>query len=427
MSCCECSCAQIVPCTLLRYNRAGRLRDADSLKSMARQEWGWRTGVTRREALRGVASFLAGSPLLFGQQDPFRDHSRVPGIDELIDAFDFEAAAYEKLPRAAYDYTAYGAAGEFTLRRNREVFKWVDLIPKGVVDVQSIDASTEVLGTKMRFPIMVAPTAGHSALHPSAESGTHKGCTAAAGTPFIVSRVASQPIDEIAAAADGPLWAQLYPLPEIEANREPLEKAQAAGCKAIVVTVDQEAAYYERALHYRNLSRIPGRPRRQRRDLNRYRVPTTRLWYEWNLFDALRPMVKVPMLSKGILTAEDAVRSIDHGCDGVVVSNHGGRALDYSPSSLEVLPEIVDAVAGRVPVLVDSGFRRGSDILKALALGASAVCLGRVPRWGLGAFGPPGVQRVLEIMQAELVMAMAHTGRPTFASIDRSLVRADLP
>ena len=131
------------------------------------------------------------------------------------------------------------------------------------------------------------------------------------------------------------------------------------------------------------------------------------------------------MLAKGILTAEDALRCVEQGLDGIVVSNHGGRALDYAPSTLEVLPEIVDAVGGRIPVLVDGGFRRGSDILKALALGAAAVCLGRVPRWGLAAFGAPGVQRVLEILQAELVLAMAHTGRSTLSSIDRSLVRMD--
>jgi isopentenyl diphosphate isomerase/L-lactate dehydrogenase-like FMN-dependent dehydrogenase len=133
----------------------------------------------------------------------------------------------------------------------------------------------------------------------------------------------------------------------------------------------------------------------------------------------------VPILAKGILTAEDALLCLDHGLDGVYVSNHGGRALDYSPSSLEVLPEIVDAVRGRVPVLFDSGIRRGTDILKALALGANAVCVGRVPLWGLGAFGPAGVQRVLEILQAELVQAMVETGRPTLASIDRSLVRTE--
>ena len=396
---------------------------------MGKLERSWQHGVTRRGAVRKLAGFLAGSPLLLAQQDPFRDHSRVPGLDELITAFDFEAAAYAKLPRAAYDYTAYGSAGEFTLRRNREAFNWVKLVPKGVVDVARIETATEILGTKMRFPIMVAPTAGHVALHPDGEAATHQGSTAAGETPMIVSGVASMLIDEIAQAASGPLWYQLYPRRQIEANREPLDQAQTAGCQAVVVTVDQEAAYYERPLHDRNLSIRRGRrPRRRRREeLNRYRVPTKRLWYEWKLFDQLRSLVTVPLLAKGILTAEDARRCVEHGLDGIVVSNHGGRALDYSPSSLEVLPEIVDAVGGRVPVLVDSGFRRGSDILKALAFGASAVCLGRVPRWGLGSFGAPGVRRVLEILQAELVLAMAHTGRPTLSSIDRTLVRTDWP
>ena len=391
----------------------------------------WRLGATRRRAMRALAGFLAGSPLLRPQQDPVRDHTRVPSMDELVTAFDFEAVAYEKLPRRAYNYTAYGSAGEFTLRRNREVFNWVELVPRGVVDVSSIETASEILGTKMGFPILVAPTAGHIALHPTGEKGTHEGSTAAAGTPMIVSGVSSMPIDEVAQAANGPLWSQLYPVPEIEANRDRLERAQAAGCQAVVVTVDQEAAFYDRPQRDRNFS-TPRRGRRPRRSrtadpVNRYRVRTKRLWYEWKLFDQLRPMIEVPMLAKGILSAEDARRCVDQGLDGIVVSNHGGRALDYSPSSLEVLPEIVDAVAGRIPVLIDSGFRRGSDILKALALGASAVCLGRVPRWGLGAYGPPGVQRILEIMQAELVLAMAHTGRPTLASIDRTLVRTDLP
>ena len=138
-------------------------------------------------------------------------------------------------------------------------------------------------------------------------------------------------------------------------------------------------------------------------------------------------MVKVPMLAKGILTREDALLSVEHGLDGIVVSNHGGRTMDYTPSSLEVLPEIVEAVAGRIPVLIDSGFRRGSDILKALALGADAVCLGRVPRWGLGSFGAPGVTRILEIVQQELVSAMTRCGTATLAAADRSLVRTDFP
>lgn len=398
-------------------------------------ERSWQEGLSRRGAVRGLAAFVAGSPLLLAQQDLFRDHSRVPGLDELTTAFDFEAVAYEKLPRAASNYTAYGSAGEFTLRRNREVFDWVELVPRALprtvsragAGAGSIETATEILGTKMQFPILVAPTAAHLALHPGREAAMHQGCSAAGETPMIVSGVASMPMGEIAKAASSPLWYQLYPRQSIEDNRERLDQAQAAGCRAVVVTIDQQAPYFERTQHDRNLSmrrsRRQGRPRR--RALNAYRVRTQRLWYEWKLFDELRPLVEAPLLAKGILTAEDALRCVEQGLDGIVVSNHGGRALDYAPSTLEVLPEIVDAVGGRIPVLVDGGFRRGSDILKALALGAAAVCLGRVPRWGLAAFGAPGVGRVLEILQAELVLAMAHTGRSTLSSIDRSLVRMD--
>jgi len=200
----------------------------------------WRRSLTRRNAVRSVAGFLAGSPLLRAQQDPFRDHSRVPGMDELLTAFDFEAVAYAKLPREAYDYTSYGAAGEFTLRRNREAFDWVELVPKAVVDVGSVETDIDVLGTKMPFPILVAPSAAHLALHPEGEAATHQGTTAA-NTPMIISYVASLPVDKIAAAAKGPLWYQLYPRQEIEENREPLEKAQLEGCQAIVVTIDQQA------------------------------------------------------------------------------------------------------------------------------------------------------------------------------------------
>jgi isopentenyl diphosphate isomerase/L-lactate dehydrogenase-like FMN-dependent dehydrogenase len=143
------------------------------------------------------------------------------------------------------------------------------------------------------------------------------------------------------------------------------------------------------------------------------------------LFDELRAMVKVPLIAKGIVTAEDALLCLEHGVDAIYVSNHGGRSLDYGPATLEVLPEIADAIHGRVPILFDSGIRRGTDILKALALGASAVCLGRPPLWGLAAYGAPGLQKVLEILQTELVQAMAATGRPTLASIDRTLVKTE--
>jgi 4-hydroxymandelate oxidase len=385
----------------------------------------WANSLNRRSAFRAIAGFLAGSPLLRSQQDPFRDHSRVPGLNELLTAFDFEPVAYAKVPRYAYDYTAYGTDSEFTLRRNRQAYDWVELVPKRVLDASPLQTATEVLGTKMAFPIMVSPSSAHSLLHPDGELATYKGA-AAASTPYIVSNASSLPFEKIAPAAKGVLWFQLYPKQQLDDNRELLEKVQQAGAKAVVVTIDQQAAEHERILHDRNLSaRTPATRRTAPR--NPYRLPEYRLWYTWKFFDDIRPMVKVPMLAKGITTAEDAKRCLDHGLDGIYVSNHGGRALDYGPSTLEVLPEIVDAVGGKVPILFDSGIRRGADILKALALGANAVCLGRVPRWGLGAYGAEGVQRILEIMQGELAQVMAYTGRPTIASIDHTLVRTDFP
>jgi 4-hydroxymandelate oxidase len=392
--------------------------------TMSKHEHSWYESLSRRGAIRGLAGFLVGSPLARAQQDPVRDHARIPRLDEMLDAFDFEAVAYAKLPRAAYDYTAHGSEGEFTLRRNRAAFDWVKLVPDAIADVTSLDTSTEVLGLKLASPIMISPTAAQSQVHPDGEMAMHQGATAA-NTPMIVSNVSSFPVDKIAAAAKGPLWFQLYPKRELDANREILDLAQTAGCRAIVATIDQQVGYYERSLHGRNL----GSPRRRpaRPPSNPYKLDEDRLWYDWKFFERIRPLVKVPIIAKGILTAEDAKLCIENGLDGVYVSNHGGRSLEYGPSSLEVLPEIVEAVQGKLPVLFDSGVRRGSDILKALALGANAVCLGRVPRWGLGSYGVPGVERVLGILQAELRHAMAFTGRTTIASIDRSLVRTDFP
>jgi 4-hydroxymandelate oxidase len=393
--------------------------------------------LNRRESLQALGAFLAGSPLLtpslFGQKDPVRDHTRVPGLNELLTAFDFEAVAYTKQPRAVYDYRAYGSDGEFTMRRNREAFDWVELIPQRVASgpaSTSINTAAELFGTKMAFPLLVSPTAGHGELHPEGELATHKGAAAAANSPMILSNNTSFPFDKVVAAATSPMWVQLYPKQQLEANRAYLESAQAAGAKAVVVTVDQQVSYYERSLHDRNLAsttRGRGGTRGGLTAGNPYRVSDNRLWYEWKFFDEIRPFVKVPMIAKGIITPEDAKFCLEHGVDGVYVSNHGGRSLDYGPSTLEVLPEIVDAVHGRVPILFDSGVRRGADILKALALGASAVCLGRVPLWGLGSFGQAGVQRVLEILQAELVQAMQYTRCTTLASIDRKILLTNFP
>jgi 4-hydroxymandelate oxidase len=393
-----------------------------------------KVSATRRSVLRGLGGTLAGASLLEAQQDPFRDHSRVPGMDELKTAVEFEPVAFAKLPRETYTYTAYGSEGEFTLRRNREAFDWVELVPRGIVDGSSVKTATEILGTPMNFPMMVSPSAAHGALHRDGEMGTHQGATAAANTPMIISANASFPVDKIAAGGASPIWWQLYPQEDFDKTKELLDTALAAGAKAIVMTVDQQASYYEHSLHDRHLDAGPlggggrggagrGRAAAATAPSNPYRVPEGRLWYNWQYADQVRKILKVPLAVKGVLTGEDAKAFVDHGFDAIYVSNHGGRSVDYGPATLEVLTEIVDAVPAKVPVLLDSGIRNGSDILKALALGAKAVCLGRVIRWGLAAYGPPGVQRILEILQAELVTAMAQTGISDLASINRSIFR----
>ncbi len=394
---------------------------------MTESELKWRRSLSRRKALAGLGGFLAAPALAPAQRDPFRDHSRVAGLDEMRDVFDFEAAAYERLPRATYNFTARGGGTEFTPQRNRDAFDWVRLLPRAAATPGAVDTSSNVLGTDLKVPVMLAPSAAHADLHPDGEHATYAGCSAAASTGMIVSHVSSVPIGKIAKADGGPLWFQLYPREEIEQNREPLDAAQTAGCTAIVVTIDQQASFYYRNYHDRNLSLRRRRPSRYSGPTARYRMSSSRLWYEWRLFDELRPMVEVPILAKGLLTGEDAELAIEHGVDGIIVSNHGGRTLDYTPSTIEVLPEIMDAVRGRVPVLIDSGFRRGSDVLKGLALGAAAICVGRVPRWGLGSFGAEGVTRVMEIVQAELAESMRRSGVYKLADIDSSIVRTDFP
>jgi len=404
--------------------------------SVGRLEARWRQSVSRREAIAGLAGMLAGSRVrLDAQSDPrpLKEHRRLPGLDEMRVSFDFEPVFFANVPLMTYDYTAHGDGSEFTVRRNREAFEWVDLLPGKAIDPKSVDLSSELLGTRMPYPILVAPSAVQVPLHPDGEMGMHRGATAASNTPMILSHVTSTAVDKVAAAAKGPLWSQFYPQQDRAIGRKILEESQNAGCTAVVVTVDQQASFYERTEHDRNLggsTRRAGRGSAVAQDVSgpaRYRVSPVRLWYTWQYLDEVRKIVKVPLLVKGILTAEDARLCLEHGVDGVIVSNHGGRSMDYGPSTLEVLPEIVAAVRGRVPVITDSGYRHGTDILKALALGANAVLLGRAPRWALGAFGAPGVQRLLEIVQRELTDAAAAAGRATLASIDSRIVTTRFP
>jgi 4-hydroxymandelate oxidase len=391
----------------------------------------WQRSPSRRDALASLAALVGGSPLLAAQRDPrpLADHRRILGFAEMTSVFDFEPVFRGNVPQAVYDYTAHGADSESTIRRNRDAFEWVDVVARPPVDASVVDTRTSVLGLNLDSPVFVAPTALQVALHPDGEVGMHRAATATR-TPFIISNNSSQPAEKIATSSSGPAWFQFYPRRSLDESRATLDRVQAAGCQAIVVTVDQQATFYERTQHLRTLG---GSPRRATprpaggAPANPYRVPAGRLWYEWSYLDQIRPFISGPMLVKGILTADDARLCLEHGAQGIIVSNHGGRSLDYGSSTLEVLPEIVDAVNGRVPVLIDSGFRRGADVMKALALGADAVCLGRATRWGLGAFGTPGAQQVIEMVKAELVAAMAAAGRRSLAELDRTAVHVRFP
>ena len=388
----------------------------------------WRRSPSRRDALVSLATLVAGSPLLAAQRDPrpLADHRRIPGFAEMTSVFDFEPVFHANVPQTVYDYTAHGADSEFTIRRNRDAFGWVDVVPRAPVDATTVDTRTTVLGLSLDFPLFVAPTALQVALHPDGEVGMHQAATATK-TPFIISNNSSQPAEKIATSSSGPAWFQFYPRRSLDESRATARTRAGRG-------VPGHRRHGRSAGHLLRADAAPAQPRRQAAHggialsgagapRNPYRVSEGRLWYEWRYLDQIRPFITGPMLVKGILTAEDALLCLEHGAQGIIVSNHGGRSLDYGPSTLEVLPEIVDAVRGRVPVLVDSGFRRGADVMKALALGANAVCLGRATRWGLGAFGMPGAQRVIEMVQAELVAAMAAAGRRSLADLDRTALR----
>ena len=361
-------------------------------------------------------------------------------MDEIANVLEFEPVARAKMKQIDYDYVAGGVEGEYSLRRNRKAFDWMSIVPRGMADVESIDTSIVLLGQRMEYPLLVDPSAGHERIHPGGEPETRRGA-GAAETAMVVSNQAGFPIGQIAQAAEGPIWQQLYIHRNREAARERVGRAVDAGCGAVCLTVDaQYSSLRERLRHDRHLTaRPPGsrsrrRPRRRRggaaagaRQATLYGTLPESPDETWEFYDTLRSWTDLPLLAKGLLTAEDAELAVEHGVDAIVVSNHGARYLEYTPSTIEVLPEIVDAVAGRIPVLIDGGFRRGDDIFKALAIGASAVLVGRPPLWGLGAFGAAGVERVLRMMQAELVLAMAHTGCSRISDIDRSLVRTDFP
>ena len=357
------------------------------------------------------------------------DRSEPIDVQHILSLAEFEEIARARAPHSTYEYLAAGAGDEKTLRWNRESFDAILLRPRVLRDVSTVDTSLTLLGRKLDCPILLAPTAFHRAIHPDGEVATAKGA-GAAGASWIISTATTTPLDEIGRAATGPLWFQLYVQPDRSVTLDLVQRAESIGCEALCLTVDS-----------------PAQGARNRQTRARFELPagvTAPYMGElvagknisdnrrgsnitWDDLEWLVSASKIPVVVKGILDGRDAAKCVDSGAAGIVVSNHGARNLDTIPAAIDALPEVADHVAGRVPLLIDGGIRRGTDIVKAIALGASAALVGRPYCYGLAVAGAEGVQRVVEILRTELEMAMQLMGLRTLNEIDRSALWSTKP
>jgi isopentenyl diphosphate isomerase/L-lactate dehydrogenase-like FMN-dependent dehydrogenase len=374
--------------------------------------------MQRRDCFRQLMGLVASSPL-WAQKD---DDVMGP-----VNVHEFEEVAKRKMHRLAYDFIAGGVEDEYTLRANREAFGRVYILPRVMIDTTDVSTEIDLLGMKLKSPIIIAPTGGKNLVLQNADEIVAQ--AALARQTLICSATGVQKILQ-----DG------KPLLWWSNTTGHANKAQAAGFakrvedgggKGIVVTVDN-AYQSNRDRNNRNRfdygymrTGVPG-DAEKRTPVNPARAA---MWgphtpsMTWEYLNWLKGAANLHVIVKGVLHPEDAALAVQHGADAVVVSNHGGRQLDGAMGSLDALPDVVDAVGGRVPVLMDGGIRRGSDVLKALALGARAVLVGRAPLWGLGAFGQPGVERVLQLLTDETRLALALAGKRRVAEVDRGLAR----
>jgi 4-hydroxymandelate oxidase len=351
-------------------------------------------------------------------------------LQDVLSLPEFEELAHVRMSHMAYEYVASAAADEHTARWNREAYDRIHLQPRVLRDVSTVDTSVTLLGKTLAFPILLAPTAYHRAIHPEGEIGTARGA-GAAGATWVVSTATTTSLEDIARAATAPLWMQLYIQPDKAVTKDLVQRAESVGCQALCLTVDtpvQGARNRQTRAKFKLPDGVTA-PYMTQLGSGGHAVADTRrgVVVTWKDVEWLRSIAKVPVLLKGILNADDAAQAVSVGASGILVSNHGGRILDTAPATIEVLPEVVARVDKRVPVLVDGGIRRGTDIVKAVALGADAVLIGRPYCFGLAVGGAAGVQRVIEILRMELEMAMQLMGRRSLAEIDGTALRKNVP
>jgi 4-hydroxymandelate oxidase len=353
------------------------------------------------------------------------------------DLMQFEPLARTRLSPMAYDYVRSGGGDEITMRENRLALERLRLSPNVLRDVSQLDTRISLFGAELPHPIMLAPIAYHRLYHAEGELATARGA-GAAGAVFVISSFTTTAIDEIAGNTQHPIWFQLYVQRDRAFTKDMVQRAVAQGSRAVCLTVDTPVlgCRYSQlsfalpegmeCVHLRGLElKSPGfKTQTQGHKTQRSGIyePLFDPTFNWKDLEWLRAAAGVPVLLKGILSPEDGRQAIDYGADGIIVSNHGGRNLDLVPAAIDALPRIVDAVAGRIPVLLDSGIRRGTDVLAALALGAKAVFVGRPYIYGLAIAGARGVERVVSILRDEFQRAMALTGRRSIAEIDSSVL-----
>jgi 4-hydroxymandelate oxidase len=411
--------------------------------------------VDRAASRRRFLQYLAASPLFAsgafsasGAEAPSKLPDPMiwaPAGGDLIDdpkrainVFDFEPVARQNVPPAHFGYMASGLDDEVTLRANREGFSKFQLMPHRLNDVSKVDSSVELFGAKYDSPIFVCPTGGNQFFHPDGELAVAK--AARAGNHLqILSTSSNFSVEDVTKARGAPIWFQLYASPQWEVAQALIKKADAAGCPVLMVTVDRIAGRNQETLFRlmrndtRECSACHDRGSFAARTVRRHNYDGIDLSgitgggessnLSWDTVKRMRDVTRMKIMLKGIITAEDAQLAVQNGIDGILVSNHGGRGEDNGRSTIDALPEIIAAVNGKIPVIVDSGFRRGTDAVKALAMGAKAVGIGRPYLWGLGAFGQEGVERVLELVRTETRAAMQQCGARSLGDLNASFVR----